>query len=181
MSVLHLAPMESRLQEHLDRRRREGTLRSLMPPTNPHQSSSIDVNCSVESIQLSSRSPGIDFASNDYLGLARCQKQHALVQSAYERLFSGNMNSRLPMLGASGSRLLSGDSHLARSLEAELADVHNRPASLLFNSGYDANLSILSSLPYSEGDSIVMDVLLVVIVVVTEEIMLFFRSDPGCD
>jgi len=64
------------------------------------------------------------------------------------------------MLGASGSRLLSGDSHLARSLEAKLARVHNRPTALLFNSGYDANLSILSSLPYTEDDAIVMDELI---------------------
>jgi 8-amino-7-oxononanoate synthase len=46
---------------------------------------------------------------------------------------------------------------LARSLEHHLAIIHNRPASLLFNSGYDANLSVLSSLPYKEGDAIVMD------------------------
>ncbi|EED95870.1 oxononanoate synthase, partial [Thalassiosira pseudonana CCMP1335] len=95
----------------------------------------------------------IDFASNDYLGLARCPRQHALVQSAYSDL------SCTSSLGATGSRLLSGDSDLARLLEANLAKVHNRPASLLFNSGYDANLSVLSSLPYRHDgdDAIVMD------------------------
>lgn len=134
--------MESRLKEHLDRRHREGNLRSLMPkPTAQSRPTTL-----------------IDFASNDYLGLARSQHQHALVQSAYnEHLTSQSMSESLPILGATGSRLLSGDSSLARSLEVHLATIHNRPAALLCNSGYDANLSVLSSMPYREGDSIVMD------------------------
>ena len=144
---------EGRLKEHLDRRRREGTLRSLMRlPT------AIDAKNDQE-LPNSISSTLIDFASNDYLGFARCSHQRALVQSAYDQLFNPNIGigMRSPMLGASGSRLLSGDSHLARTLEVELADVHNRPAALLFNSGYDANLSVLSSLPYREDDAIVMD------------------------
>jgi 8-amino-7-oxononanoate synthase len=145
--------MEDRLKEHLDRRRREGTLRSLM-----RLPKIIDTK-NDQALSSSTSSALIDFASNDYLGLARCKRQHALVQSAYDYLFTPNIgiDLRSPMLGASGSRLLSGDSHLARSLEAKLADVHNRPAALLFNSGYDANLSVLSSLPYREDDAIVMD------------------------
>ena len=59
-------------------------------------------------------------------------------------------------LGATGSRLLSGDSSLARSLESYLASAHGRPAALLFGSGYDANLSVLSSIPLG-GDAVVMD------------------------
>jgi 8-amino-7-oxononanoate synthase len=131
--------MESRLQEQLDRRCREGNLRSLMQVDNE-------------------RKPLIDFASNDYLGLARCHNQHSMVQTAYnEHLILQSKSFASPVLGATGSRLLSGDSNLARSLEKHLACVHNRPASLLFNSGYDANLSVLSSLPYKESDAIIMD------------------------
>jgi len=142
--------MEGRLQEQLDRRQREGTLRSLMPL--PKQS---DVDKIEQNIQTQ---PIIDFASNDYLGLARCKNQHALVQSANNNLFHNtNVQQQQPTLGSSGSRLLSGDSNLARSLELQLANIHNRQAALLFNSGYDANLSILSSLPYNEDDCIVMD------------------------
>ena len=128
--------VESRLKEHLERRQRDGNLRSLMPPETSHDL--------------------VDFASNDYLGLARCQKQHEQVQSAYDEHLASQSNCD-PILGATGSRLLSGDSNLARSIELRLAELHNRPASLLFNSGYDANLSILSSIPYREGDAIVMD------------------------
>jgi 8-amino-7-oxononanoate synthase len=108
----------------------------------------------------SSSSTLIDFASNDYLGLARCSNQRTLVQLSYGHLYScdnGKQSINIPMLGASGSRLLSGDSHLARCLEVKLANVHNRPSALLFNSGYDANLSILSSLPYRQDDAIVVD------------------------
>lgn len=158
----HRAPMEGRLQEHLDRRRREGTLRSLMPAPKPQQSSDESLNNDYTGRTLSGPSI-IDFASNDYLGLARCLDQHDMVQSAYSRLFPPINDDvhpsppREPFLGATGSRLLSGDSRLARSLETKLAGVHNRPATLLFNSGYDANLSILSSLPYREDDAIVMD------------------------
>lgn len=128
--------IESRLKGRLERRRHDGNLRSLMPPETSNTL--------------------VDFASNDYLGLARCQKQHVLVQSAYEKHLASQSNCD-PALGATGSRLLSGDSNLARSLELRLAGLHNRPASLLFNSGYDANLSVLSSMPYKEGDAIVMD------------------------
>ncbi|KAL7540095.1 hypothetical protein ACHAXR_009865 [Thalassiosira sp. AJA248-18] len=168
-SMHHATPMEGRLQEQLDRRRREGTLRSLMPLPSPRELVNDEQHRIDNTEQPSSSSSPItiDFASNDYLGLARCRNQHALVQSAYDRLFSLNDDIRPsntppsvpqpPLLGASGSRLLSGDSHLARSLEAKLAKIHNRPAALLFNSGYDANISILSSLPYRDDDAIVMD------------------------
>mmetsp|Transcript_17774 Transcript_17774/g.25012 ORF Transcript_17774/g.25012 Transcript_17774/m.25012 type:complete len:112 (-) Transcript_17774:1752-2087(-) len=55
-----------------------------------------------------------------------------------------------------GSRLLRGNSSLALQLETFLAKVHNRPATLVCNSGYDANLSILSSIPLPH-DHIILD------------------------
>mmetsp|Transcript_19013 Transcript_19013/g.31215 ORF Transcript_19013/g.31215 Transcript_19013/m.31215 type:complete len:459 (-) Transcript_19013:240-1616(-) len=139
--------MESRLQVCLDRREREGTLRSLMPvPTSSSASSASPLL--------------IDFSSNDYLGFARCPEQYHRVESAYKQFMSTpSSRAQGALLGATGSRLLSGDSCLARSLEANLARIHNRPAALLFNSGYDANLSVLSSLPYRDDgeDVIIMD------------------------
>ena len=138
--------MEERLGEHLNRRREEGSLRQLIEPASAPSPSS-----------PSPASPShlIDFASNDYLGLARCKRQHDDVESAYARYRQGCEGS--PILGATGSRLLSGDSQLARSLETSLAKIHNRPDGLICNSGYDANLSVLSSLPYIRGDTVVMD------------------------
>ncbi|KAL7475255.1 hypothetical protein ACHAW6_001176 [Cyclotella cf. meneghiniana] len=146
--------MEHRLREHLDRRRREGNLRSLMPALNSREPKN-------ETVRQQNEQALVDFASNDYLGLARCPDLYNSVQKCYHEhmILQSSLNATQPLLGATGSRLLSGDSHLARSLEENLACVHNRPSCLLFNSGYDANLSILSSLPYIQeaGDAIVMD------------------------
>ena len=122
--------METRLQQALDRRRTEGTLRTLK---------------SISELEKES----VDFSSNDYLGLASCPRQVRLVETAFNEI------SCQKQLGATGSRLLSGDSVYCRQLEEWLAQhVHNRPAALIANSGYDANLSITSCLPV---DVVVMD------------------------
>jgi len=80
----------------------------------------------------------IDFSSNDYLGLAQDAQQKALVEQR---------NDTAASLGATGSRLLSGDLQQHHLLEQWLAAIHQQPAALLCNSGYDANLSVVSSLP----------------------------------
>lgn len=79
--------------------------------------------------------------SNDYLGLAH----HPEVRAAA----TGG--------GATGSRLISGSRPVHRALEAELEDWLGRPA-LLFNSGYHANLAVLSTLPEA-GDVVASDAL----------------------
>lgn len=90
----------------------------------------------------------IDFTSNDYLGLARSQ---ALFQRINERL------STLPhQNGATGSRLLSGNSAYIQQVEQKLAKIFNSEAALIFNSGYSANQSVLSSIP-QKGDTIIYD------------------------
>jgi len=127
--------MEARLQEALDRRQSEGTLRSLK---------------SLEEVQQQESSRSIDFSSNDYLGLARSAQQQARVEEAYSYASTSSNNT----LGATGSRLLSGDSVYCRRLEEWLAHLHHRPAALVCNSGYDANLCVTSCLPV---DVIIMD------------------------
>ena len=89
--------------------------------------------------------PMLDFSSNDYLGLARDQEQKKRVEARYQSMSEAPQQQ--PVLGATGSRLLSGDSSYARRLEQRLANWHRRPAALLFNSGYDANLAVMSCLP----------------------------------
>lgn len=90
----------------------------------------------------------IDFSSNDYLGLARNVQQQEMVEQEYQLVLKQHQQQQpTPMLGSTGSRLLSGDSHYVKQLEQYLALLHQRPAALLFNSGYDANLSVLSCLP----------------------------------
>lgn len=73
---------------------------------------------------------GIDFFSNDYLGLARGRAGNAMRQASS---------------GATGSRLLSGNSRVAVKLENFLATYHDQEAALLFNSGYDANLGLFAA------------------------------------
>ena len=145
--------MEERFRYQLDRRADDGTLRSLR-----HGAAINNDNCvpRMPGQNRSSTFPTIDFASNDYLGLARCPHQLRMVEKAFAAHVPKLVASGSPILGSTGSRLLSGDTSLAASLEVDLAKAHNRSAALLFNSGYDANLSVLgcSLMP---GDIVVMD------------------------
>ncbi|MEY4539512.1 MAG: hypothetical protein RLZZ306_1269 [Bacteroidota bacterium] len=75
----------------------------------------------------------IDFCSNDYLGFSQKLKQNSEIYS-------------FPS-GATGSRLLAGNTQFVEDLEQEIADFHGAEAGLIFNSGYDANVGLLSCLP----------------------------------
>lgn len=90
----------------------------------------------------------IDFYSNDYLGLSRSPDLRELIVHNYNSLPVSN--------GATGSRLLSGNSAYAESIESELAQIFRAASALLFNSGYAANMAVLSSLP-RKGDTIIYD------------------------
>jgi len=96
---------------------------------------------------LSNSFEGIDFNSNDYLGLASSQGLKEQVNKSLESEFP---------LGSTGSRLLSGNSKLVMELEEELAIRFNSESALLFNSGMDLNIGILSTIP-QEGDTIILD------------------------
>lgn len=89
---------------------------------------------------LSSFDGYIDFFSNDYLGLAR-------------------NTSLVEMSGSTGSRLLSGNSKSHEQIESAFAKWFKISAALHFNSGYDANLGIFSTLP-QKGDTILYDELI---------------------
>lgn len=86
---------------------------------------------------LSSFEGRTDFFSNDYLGFA-AQSIEAATS------------------GSTGSRLLSGNSVHYEALESQIAAFFDAPACLHFNSGYDANLGIFSSIP-QKGDLILYD------------------------
>lgn len=83
-----------------------------------------------------SLSEGIDFCSNDYLGLA-----HSAQLSAE----SAEIIRSQPRSGSTGSRLISGNSQLAEELECVLAEYHGVEGALLFPTGYTANFGLLSS------------------------------------
>ncbi len=91
----------------------------------------------------------VDFTSNDYLGLARSQELFAQIHHTLDS-FKNKSN------GATGSRLLAGNTEYYESVEAKLAAIFKAEASLILNSGYTANLAVLSSLP-QRNDTILYD------------------------
>jgi 8-amino-7-oxononanoate synthase len=81
----------------------------------------------------------IDFTSNDYLGFARSKELKKRISEA-EKQFSETG------VGSTGSRLLTGNSKLAEQVEQQIAAFHGSETALIFNSGYDANVGLYSSL-----------------------------------
>ena len=102
---------------------------------------------------LSVREGLIDFFSNDYIGFARNKELQAEIH-AKEIQFDLEICN-----GSTGSRLLSGNSVFAESVEKYLARFFKVESTLLFNSGYAANLGVLSALP-QKGDTILYDELI---------------------
>jgi len=88
----------------------------------------------------------IDFSSNDYLGLEGHAALKEASQKATEKLGTGS----------SASRLLSGDLDIHHQLEEKVADFKGKERALVFNSGYQANAGIISSL-CRKGDVIFSD------------------------
>lgn len=88
----------------------------------------------------------IDFCSNDYLSLARLPWETSEAEMPYKA-------------GSTGSRLLSGHYPLLEKLENLLQDFHRAEAALVLNSGYSANLSLLSCIP-RRSDVILYDSLI---------------------
>lgn len=77
----------------------------------------------------------VDFRSNDYLGLSKSAwiRQQLEKNQAYQ-------------LGATGSRLLSGNTAIHQQAEDFLSLHYQSEAALIFNSGYDANVGLLSTI-----------------------------------
>jgi 8-amino-7-oxononanoate synthase len=92
----------------------------------------------------------VDFCSNDYLGFARSP----LLKNKIENEIGDFVSN-----GSTGSRLLSGNSAYTEDLEKYIAILHQSEAGLIFNSGYDANLGLFSSLP-QRGDTVITDELI---------------------
>ncbi|KMQ61610.1 8-amino-7-oxononanoate synthase [Chryseobacterium angstadtii] len=118
--------MLKKFQQALVKREEDGILRTLKP-----------------------QSKGVDFYSNDYLGLAG-NKELQL-----ELLLQIQENPEL-LSGSSGSRLISGNSSKVTEVENYIAEQHQYSAALLFSSGYNANLALFSALP-DRHDVIIVD------------------------
>ncbi len=104
------------LHEDLKKRIRNSSLRSLSDEVYP-----------------------IDFFSNDYLGYA---KNSMISEKSVSLMNTFNVKTH----GSTGSRLISGNHELFKILENKAKDLLNAEAALFFNSGYDANLGLLSAI-----------------------------------
>jgi len=117
--------VEDRIKEFLKTRKEEGAFRALT-----HLSSRNEVEIEIEGCRY------IDFSSNNYLGLS---SHPALVEAAKNALDKYGV-------GSLGSRLLSGSFDVHDGLETKTAEFKQKEAALVFNTGYQANVGIISAL-----------------------------------
>lgn len=73
----------------------------------------------------------VDFLSNDYLGLSKLAFQN---------------QNKINKHGATGSRLISGNHEQYPTTESFLSTFYNAPSALIYNSGYTANIGLLSAI-----------------------------------
>jgi 8-amino-7-oxononanoate synthase len=111
-----LTPLSMRLAERLAAIDADGLRRTLRPPA------------------------GVDFCSNDYLGLA----EHPLLK---QRMADAVMAEGV---GSTGSRLLRGERSGFARVEEKFARFKGSERSLYFSSGYLANLAVLTTFPEAE-------------------------------
>ncbi len=105
------------LQSQLDHLKKKGLYRSLTPLS------------------------GLDFCSNDYLGLAK----NSFLKNELSEFI---LNEKY--LWPSSSRLIGGTTELHLQTESFLAQFLNRKSALLFGSGYSANVGVLTALCQKE-------------------------------
>lgn len=123
------------IEEFLKKRASEGLLRTLRP-----------VSSRKEGRICFDQKEYFDFSSNDYLGLSGHPKLMEEAKSAIDKFG----------VSACASRLLSGDLEIHHQLEEKVAQFKNKEAALVFNSGYQANIGIISAL-YGKKDCIFSD------------------------
>ncbi len=87
----------------------------------------------------------INFASNDYLGIST-------KTDLREEFLSKNHS----LLSSASARLLTGSSPEYSELETTVAKIFNKDSALIFNTGYQANLGVISSLA-GKGDVVFSD------------------------
>jgi 8-amino-7-oxononanoate synthase len=123
------------LHDQLEDLKRQGLYRSLKDVEGPTGTSLI----------IDGRK-ALQFASNDYLGLATHPRLKAAAREAVERYGAGS----------GSSRLVCGNLDLNRQLEEKVAQLKQKEAALLYSTGYMANLGVITALT-GEGDLIVSD------------------------
>lgn len=135
-SVISVTNMSfTKLQNELNERKAEGLLRSRRTVSSPQAAQLIVDGKSY-----------LSFCSNDYLGLANHPKLIAALQQGAAH----------HGVGAGAAHLVSGHFSSHEQLEGELAGFVEKPAALLFSTGYMANLGIVQTLT-GRGDTVFAD------------------------
>lgn len=91
----------------------------------------------------------INFSSNDYLGLST---NKALVEEFCTKF----LNSPEFCFSSASARLLSGTSQIYNKLETTVANLFHKDSALVFNTGYQCNLGVVSTLA-GKGDVVFCD------------------------
>ncbi len=128
-------------KERLVNLERQGMLRRFQPLSGRDRSR---INCGESSL--------LNLSSNDYLGLAANKE---LLEEFYDQPAGAALVDTFG-LGVASSRLLTGDSPAAHQLEHNLAQLYGSQSSLLFNSGYHANIGIFPAL-FGKNDLLISD------------------------
>ncbi|MGD1904057.1 MAG: 8-amino-7-oxononanoate synthase [Geitlerinemataceae cyanobacterium] len=114
----------------------------------------------------------LNFASNDYLGLAADPRVRQAAIEAIDRYGAGS----------TGSRLLSGHRPIHRQLEEALAGLKQTEDAIVFSSGYLANIGVLSAIVGSRdlvlGDRDNHSCLRLGVAASGAHLMSYDRSDP---
>ena len=91
----------------------------------------------------------LNLSSNDYLGLSTDKK-------LLKEFINSNFNDDEFLFSSASSRLLTGTSSIYKLLEENLAKRFKKEKALLFNTGYQCNLGVVSSIA-KQGDIIFSD------------------------
>ena len=126
---------DERLKARLALQRKEGLYRE--PP--------LVSNNDGRTVTVNGR-PLLNFASNDYIGLGRCKRLRQAVAKGFERFGSSS----------SSSKLVSGNAAVIRDAERAYAEYFGYEDAIFFPSGYQANLSLLSTL-FGPEETLVFD------------------------
>lgn len=115
-----------RIEEELNKLKQNSQLRTI-----PNIESKSDGKIMVDGVEY------VNFASNDYLGIS--------TKEFLKHEFLNKTEKYHPFSSAS-ARLLTGSSPEYKELERTVANIFNKEAALIFNTGYQANLGIISAL-----------------------------------
>ncbi|MCT4664462.1 MAG: aminotransferase class I/II-fold pyridoxal phosphate-dependent enzyme [Flavobacteriales bacterium] len=90
----------------------------------------------------------LDFTSNDYLSLQKNQD--------WKQFLRSHINDKLIWESSCSSRLISGESEIKKNAEDYFSSFYGSDTALFFNSGYTANIGVISSLAH-RNDTLIYD------------------------